>query len=137
MYDSAPIYDQDMFSSAIAENANIRVIDQANIHNIGHNRSRIIPIIICFYMVRESIIPFINDMLSYTKKIFIKKSFGSLPSISSYDSNESIHQIVTMNNDFINTKRHLPETCRGCMCNSKNINDHMDYGGCMYTGLEF
>ena len=133
MYDTIPIYDQDMFYPAIVDNANVRIIDQVNYHNIDGNRNNIIPIMVCFYMFREAILPFINDVISYTKRVFTKKSFGSLPSLSSYDSNETI-QIITRN-DFINVK--IPETCNGCMCNSKDVNDHMDYGGCMYMGIEF
>ena len=108
-----------MFSdSLVAENGSTAMIDNFAIlnGNIIATGIKIVPFLACMVVVQKAVLPLIKRILNSTssKTPILPLNYTQGP--------DNTMEIVT---------------CSGCTCHSEDPLDHMDYGGCMYSGLEF
>ena len=112
---------------------NMRDIDMHMDHQIVPNNGtgfNVIPFIACMYMLNGIVIPIFRNIANYVN-ICISSSSDSIESLVDRSRDELTNRVVTKKTNHI-----AVNTCIGCLKKSKNISEHMDYGGCMYDGIE-
>ena len=91
----------------------------------------VIPFVACMYMLNDIVVPIFRNIVSYIN-ICISNSSDSFESLVDLSPQDTTTRIINKKTTPI-----IVNTCIGCLKKSKNITEHMDYGGCMYDGIEF
>ena len=112
---------------------NMRDLDMHMDHQIVPNNVaglNTIPFVACMYMLNGIVVPIFRNIVSYIN-ICISNSSDSIDSLVDLSLQETTNRIISKKPPSV------VNTCIGCLKKSKNITEHMDYGGCMYDGIEF